>query len=133
VRETKLMFTTTIVLMFALIGWGFAKSIWQYILLIIPIAISAGIFNVSLTSLLTKSIYRENVGGTLGLAQSQQTFAQVITPLMGGPLIQYFGGYAVGLTAAFFLGISAMIEKKQLLGMPEAQGPCSRAEAVNKT
>ena len=75
VRETRLIFFSTLVLMFGLLGWGFASSVWQYILLIIPIAVTAGLFNVSLTSLLTKSTYKESVGGTLGLAQSQQTFS----------------------------------------------------------
>ena len=130
VRETRLIFFSTLVLMFGLLGWGFASSVWQYILLIIPIAVAAGLFNVSLTSLLTKSTYKESVGGTLGLAQSQQTFAQVITPLIGGPLIQYFGGYAVGLTAAFFLAISALLERKNLINMPRQVGPCSRVETA---
>lgn len=128
VLETRLIFFSTLVLMFGLLGWGFASSVWHYILLIIPIAVAAGLFNVSLTSLLTKSTYKESVGGTLGLAQSQQTFAQVITPLIGGPLIQYFGGYAVGLTAAILLGISALLESKNLLNMPQKFGPCSRVE-----
>jgi len=130
IRETRLIFYATIVLMFSLLGWGFAQTVWQIIVLIIPIAISAGIFNVSLTSLLTKSTYRESVGGTLGLAQSQQTFARVITPLIGGPLIQYFGGYAVGLTAAVLLGISALFESKLLTSIPEPHGPCKRAETA---
>jgi DHA1 family tetracycline resistance protein-like MFS transporter len=130
VRETRLILFSTLVLMFALLGWGFAISTWQYILLIIPIAIAAGIFNVSLTSLLTKSTNKESVGETLGFAQSQQTFAQVITPLIGGPLIQFFGGYAVGLTAAIFLGISLVLEWKNLLNLPQQIGPCSRVETA---
>ena len=130
VRESRLIFYSTLVLMFGLLGWGFASTVWQYILLIIPIAISAGLFNVSLTSLLTKSAYQDSVGGTLGLAQSQQTFAQVITPLMGGPLIQYFGGYAVGISAAILLALSALIEYRKLLPMPEQLGPCSRVETI---
>ena len=130
VRETRFIFYSTLVLMFGLLIWGFASNVWQYILLIIPIAVSAGLFNVSLTSLLTKSTYKENVGGTLGLAQSQTTFAQVITPLIGGSLIQYFGGYAVGLTAALFLAITALLESKNLINMPQQLGPCSRVETV---
>lgn len=133
VRETRLMFYSTIVLMFGLLGWGFAASVWHYVVLIVPIAIAAGVFNVSLTSLLTKSTHKESVGGTLGLAQSQQTFAQVITPLMGGPLIQYFGGYAVGITAAVLLGISALLEHRNLVRLPEPHGPCSRAEAAGSS
>lgn len=130
VRETKLIYFSTLVLMVGLLGWGFASTVWQYILLIIPIAVAAGLFNVSFTSLLTKSTYKESIGGTLGLAQSQQTFAQVITPLAGGALVQYFGGYSVGLIAAFFLGISAYLERKNLTNMPQQVGPCSRVETV---
>lgn len=128
VPETRLIFVTTLVLMLGLLGWGFAETVWQYVVLIIPIAITAGLFNVSLTSLLTKSTYKESVGGTLGLAQSQQTFAQVITPLVGGALIQYFGGYAVGLLAAFLLAVSAILERKNLINLPQQMGPCSRVE-----
>jgi len=133
VRETRLIFTTTLVLMAGLLGWGFASAVWQLILLIVPIAVAAGLFNVTLTSLLTKSTYKESVGGTLGLAQSQQTFAQVITPLIGGALIQFVGGYAVGLLAAFLLGISAFLERKNLIRMPTQAGPCSRVEVPEAT
>jgi len=132
IRETRLMFYSTLILIVGMLGWGFARTIWQIILVIIPIAISAGIFNVSLTSLLTKSTYRESVGGTLGLAQSQQTFAQVVTPLMGGPLIQYFGGYAVGVLAAGLLGVSALIESISLSRIPDPHGPCSHAEMTDQ-
>lgn len=128
VRETKLIFISTIVLMVGLLGWGFASNVWQYIFLIIPIAVAAGLFNVSFTSLLTKSAFKETIGGTLGLAQSQQTFAQVITPLMGGVLIQFFGGYAVGLMAALFLGISALLERKNIVKITQKAGPCSKVE-----
>lgn len=130
VRETRLIYFSTLVLMIGLFGWGFASTVWQYILLIIPIAVSAGLFNVSFTSLLSKSTYQESIGGTLGLAQSQQTLAQVITPLVGGALIQFFGGYSVGLIAAFLLGISAYLERKNLLNMPQQVGPCSRVETA---
>ena len=128
VRESRLVFISTLVLIVGLLGWGFASSVWQYILVIIPISVSAGLFNVSIISLLTKATARESVGGTLGLAQSQQTLAQVITPLIGGPLIQYFGGYAVGLIAAVFLVISALFERKSLINHPELSGPCSQVE-----
>ena len=128
VRESRLVFVSTLVLIFALLGWGFASSVGQYILVIIPISISAGLFNVSLTSLLTKAASKESVGGTLGLAQSQQTLAQVIAPLIGGPLIQYFGGYAVGLIAAIFMVVSALFERKTLLDHPELSSPCAQVE-----
>jgi len=133
VRETRLIFFATLVLLFGLLGWGFASSVLEYVLVIIPIAIAAGLFNVSLASLLTKATAQESVGGMLGLAQSQQTFAQVITPLIGGPLIQFYGGYAVGLSAAFFMGISFLLEGKFLLNQPQKIGPCSAVETVKES
>ena len=111
-KESQLIFIATITLAMGLIGWGYAATVTQYIIVIIPISIAAGIVSVSLNSLLTKSIKKESIGGTLGLAQSQQTFAQVVTPIIGGPLIQFFGGYSVGILAAIFMAISALLVGK---------------------
>ena len=114
-EESHLIFYGTVILAFGLVAWGFSTSVLHYILVIIPISISAGIANVSLNSLLTKSISKQSVGGTLGLTQSQQTLAQIITPLIGGALLQYYGGYAVGLLAGLLIAIGAFLIGRKYL------------------
>ena len=127
-KETRLMFVSTIVLIVSLIGWSFANNVWLLALILVPTAISAGIFNVLISSQITKAVYKENVGGTLGITQSQQALAQVVAPLIGGFLIQFVGTYAVGLAGALLMGIAAIYEKIHLIGRGDLTGPCVRNE-----
>jgi MFS family permease len=80
------------------------------------------------TSLLTKAVHKEEVGGTLGLAQSQQSLAGIFAPLVGGPLIQFVGAPAVGLLGAGLMAIAALIEVRVLLKGRELHGPCGYEE-----
>ena len=126
--ERKLIFAATLTLAASLVGWAFAPSVFALAVVLVPTAISAGITNVISTSLLTKAIHQEEVGGMLGISQSQQTFARVVAPLAGGPLIQYVAASAVGLVGAGLMGVAAYLEKKALLSRPPLKGPCGWEE-----
>jgi DHA1 family tetracycline resistance protein-like MFS transporter len=129
-NERKLLFTSTIVLSFSLLAWAFVPNVVILALVMVPTAISAGITSVLSASLLTKSIHREEVGGTLGLAQAQQSFAGVVAPFAGGQLIQYIGTPAVGVVGALLMAIAVVIEKRVLLSGPELEGPCAWEEGA---
>jgi hypothetical protein len=85
--------------------------------------------SVVITSQLTKAIRKEEVGGTLGLDDSLQTFAQIVTPVAGGALIQFLGAPALGFVAGTLMAIAALVVQLTLMGKPELHGPCSTEDA----
>ena len=102
-KERKLITTSIILLAISLFIWGFARQIWTLLIILAPIALSADILNTLITSQITKAVYKEDVGGTLGLTSSLQTMAQITTPAMGGLLLSSLGPWALGITSSIFM------------------------------
>lgn len=128
VKEKTLFMGSTLVLMGSLIGWAFAPNAWLLALIMVPLSISAGLTTVLSATLLTKAIKKEEVGEILGLTQTQASFSRILAPLIGGPLIQYVAGSAVGLLGAFLMGIAAMVEIQVFKGLAARNIPCGQEE-----
>ena len=125
-KERKLIVTSILLLAICLLVWGFTKDIWLLLIILAPIALSAGILNTLLTSQITKAVYKEDVGGTLGLANSMQTLAQIVTPGMGGIILSSLGPWALGASSSLFMVfayISAMGKKTRHSDLDD-QSPC---------
>lgn len=114
----------------ALVIWGFSSNIIMLLIILAPIALAGGVLNVVLTSELTKSIFKEDVGGTLGLSASLQTFAQIVSPALGGILLDKVGTWSVGAVAGIIMIGATLFIQSQLLKKPEMHGPCGR---INET
>jgi DHA1 family tetracycline resistance protein-like MFS transporter len=123
-REKHLLLASTFILTAGLAVWGFTPNVIMLAVIMIPISISAGLANVVSTSLLTKASRAGEVGGILGFTQSQQSFARILAPLAGGPLIQYVGAPAVGLLGTLLMGIAAVTETRVFRTNPDLNGPC---------
>ena len=122
-RERSLIYAGTIILAVALTAWGFTPNIWLLLIVLAPIALSAGVLNTVITSQTTKFIYKEDVGGTLGLANSMQTFAQIVSPGIGGFLLGYAGTWSVGLLAGLLMAGTAIYTYRYVMQQPEKDGP----------
>jgi DHA1 family tetracycline resistance protein-like MFS transporter len=121
--ERDLVYAAAIVITIMLTVWGFTAHIGLLLIILAPIALAAGILNTVLTSMLTKSVYREDVGGTLGLDNSMQTFAQIVTPGLGGFLLGALGAPALGLTAGVFMLIATLITRSKVVRQAPTDGP----------
>ena len=99
-KERQLILSSILIMAASLLAWGLTKDVWLLLVVLAPIALSGGILNTVLTSQITKAVYQEDVGGTLGLANSMQTLAQIITPGLGGVLLSNLGPWALGATAS---------------------------------
>jgi DHA1 family tetracycline resistance protein-like MFS transporter len=129
-QERSLAYISTIVMTLMLLAWGFTGQVWLLLVILAPIALSAGVLNTILSSMLTKSVYREDVGGTLGLDSSMQTFAQIVTPGMGGYLLGTLGAPGLGLAAGGFMLIAAWITRSKVSRHAILEGPCCYCEEV---
>ena len=125
-KERHLVVTSILLLAVSLLIWGFTKDIWLLLIILAPIALGAGILNTLLTSQITKAVYKEDIGGTLGLANSMQTMAQILTPGIGGIILSSLGPWGLGASSSLFMVfafISTLGKKTRHTDLDD-QSPC---------
>jgi DHA1 family tetracycline resistance protein-like MFS transporter len=88
----------------SLLAWAFAPSLMLLLIVMAPLAFAGGMLNTVLSSALTKSVYPEEIGGTLGLSASVDSLTRVIAPSAGGFLLEAFGTWAPGVFSALVMG-----------------------------
>jgi DHA1 family tetracycline resistance protein-like MFS transporter len=101
--DKQLIFTSTIVMTLALAAWAFVPNLWMLLIVLAPLSAANGTLNTVLNSALTKSVYPEEVGGTLGLAASIESLSRVVAPSVGGVLLQNVGTWAPGIFSALVM------------------------------
>lgn len=85
--------------------YSFSSNIPILIVFLTPIAVSSALMGISITSLTTKSVSSEKIGGTLGVFSSVDSLTRIVSPLLGAAIIQYFGAKFLGP----FVGISVFV------------------------
>ena len=78
--DKQLIFVSTIVMALSLAAWALAPNLIMLLVVLAPLSASNGTLNTVLNSALTKSVYPEEVGGTLGLAASIESLSRVVAP-----------------------------------------------------
>jgi len=124
--ERALIFAGTLILAGAFALWAIVPNVWLLLIVLMPIALAAGILNVMLSTQLTKAVYKEDVGGTLGLAASLRTLAQIIMPGLGGLLLDSAGAWSLGLVSGLLMASTALLVQRTIMRRPEITGPCDR-------
>ena len=125
-KEKMLIYNGTIIMGVGLFAWGFTRDLITLLIIIAPIAFSAGILNTVISSQLTKAVFKEDVGGIMGLSSSMQTFSQIVSPGIGGLLLQFVGGWSLGTLSAILMAITAIFSYHMVLNKPDIMGPCDR-------
>ncbi len=87
----------------SLLAWAFAPSIWFLLIVLIPIALAAGVLNTVINSALTKAVQSSEFGGILGLSAALESATRVIAPTAGGILLDYLGTSAPGVVSGVVL------------------------------
>jgi DHA1 family tetracycline resistance protein-like MFS transporter len=101
-RPLLILSITGTVAGFLLLGW--ADSLWWLPVLLAPMALPGGVLGVAANNMLTKSVFPEVVGGTLGIAASWGSLVRVVSPVAGPFLLEKVIPAAPGL-----LGVLLMI------------------------
>lgn len=102
-RENWLIVAGLWIMMGALLAWGFTTQLWLLLVVILPLALSGGVLNTVLQSAISKSVGRDEIGGTLGIASALEAITRVIAPTLGGFLIQQVGRWAPGIFSALIM------------------------------
>ena len=131
--EKQLIFGSTILLTVSFVGWAFTPSLAVLLIVLIPLSIGTGVMNTVISSALSKSVYPEEVGGTLGLSASLESFSRVIAPTLGGLLLGQVGPWAPGILSALIMGWLISFTYRRLIANPDpplpARGEPQWAEA----
>ena len=132
--EKQLIFASTILLTVSFVGWAFTPSLAVLLIVLIPLSIGTGVMNTVISSALSKSVYPEEVGGTLGLSASLESFSRVIAPTLGGLLLGQVGPWAPGILSALIMGWLISFTYRRLIANPDpplpARGEPQWAEAT---
>ncbi len=107
-KEAVLIFWAIAILSLSLIGWSLTPSLPVLFIVLIPIAFSGGVFNTVINSSISKAVHPDEVGGMLGIGASLESVTRVISPILGGLLLQQFGAGAPGIFCAIVTGLLAI-------------------------
>jgi DHA1 family tetracycline resistance protein-like MFS transporter len=122
-REIMLTFAAVFLLAVSLFGWAIVSTLPMLLLILIPIALSAGILNTIINSLLSKSVYPEEVGGTMGLSSSLESLTRIIAPVLGGVMLGQVGTWAPGIFGAILMGLVLYLVWNRLIANPDPPLP----------
>lgn len=132
--DTQLIFTSTIIMALSLLAWAFAPGLTLLLIIMAPLAFAGGTLNTVLSSALTKSVYPEEIGGTLGLSTSVESLTRVIAPAAGGFLLEAFGTWAPGVFSALVMGwLITFVWRRMVLNPDPALPPRVAAASMSLT
>ncbi len=114
--EYRLIFWNTLIQAASLLAWAFTPSVPVLMIVMIPLAFSTGVLNVVINSAITRAVPPQEIGGTLGIAGSLESFSRVISPVAGGFLLGTAGAWAPGLVgAAIMVWVMAFARRRLIL------------------
>jgi DHA1 family tetracycline resistance protein-like MFS transporter len=130
--DKQLIFGGSVLLSASLLAWGFTGSIWMLLVVLVPTTLSAGVLGVAINSALTKSVYPEEVGGTLGLAGALNGATRVVAPIAGGWLIGQYGPAWPGIVGAVLMAGLAAFSWSRILFVPDLSCPQPAPDALGR-
>jgi DHA1 family tetracycline resistance protein-like MFS transporter len=99
-RENAIIITSMWLMVFGLAGWAITPNLPVLLVVMLPLSLGGGMLNTVINSAITKSVTREEIGGTLGISTSLESVSRVIAPSAGGFLLQNLGAWAPGVVSA---------------------------------
>ena len=105
-RDAILIEGGLLMLALGMLMWAFSPNVPILVLSLTPIALAGGLLNTIVPSALTKTVEPQEVGGILGLSTSMESFTRVISPLLGGFLLERVSYWAPGAFGALLLFIT---------------------------
>jgi MFS family permease len=93
--------------------WGLVPNLWTLLIVLIPLSFGGGVLNTVINSALSKSVYPEEIGGTLGIAASLESLTRVISPVLGGVLLQWARPWGPALfTGAVMIYVATFVWRR---------------------
>ena len=115
-RENHLIFGGFLLLGLSLISWAYAPTVTILLVVLAPLALSGGVLNTVINSSLSKVVHADEIGGILGISSSLDSLSRVISPALGGYLLEHGGTWAPGLFGSVLLVLFLPYAWKKILG-----------------
>jgi len=123
--DSRLILGSTVVMAAGLGAWAVTPNVTSLLIVLIPIAVAGGILNTTINSAMSKAVAPIEIGGILGLAASLESLTRVISPSLGGLMLEKLGTWAPGVFGAVILAwlatyIYRRVLHKELQFVPSA-------------
>jgi DHA1 family tetracycline resistance protein-like MFS transporter len=102
-RETRLVLGAALLMVPSLLAWAIVSNVPLLLVVLAPLALGGGVLNTVISSLITKSVHPDEIGGALGLSASLESLTRVLAPALGGLLIQRLGASSLGVVAGVLM------------------------------
>lgn len=133
-NEYRLIFLATLLMTVSLFAWAAAPNLLFVLVILAPLALAAGTLNTLLNSTLSKAVYPEEVGGTLGISASLESLTRVISPTAGGLLLGSLGAWAPGLVSGLIMIWTVSYAWRRLVQNPDPPlPPRTNSEGMTST
>jgi DHA1 family tetracycline resistance protein-like MFS transporter len=117
--DRQLMLWSAIAMAVGFALWAFVPNLWTLLIVLIPLSFGGGILNTVINSSLSKSVYPEEIGGTLGISASIESLTRVISPVLGGLLLQWARPWGPAIFTAVVMAYVAFFAWRRLFVKPD--------------
>jgi len=107
-QDQFLIISGMILMIFGFLAWAFAPTVLLLLVSVTPIALAGGMLNTILSAALTKTVEPQEVGGILGLSTSIESFTRVLSPMIGGFLLDKVAYWAPGSFSALLMIVTLL-------------------------
>ncbi len=121
--EPRLILSASILMAASLAAWAAVPNLILLLIVLIPLSVATGVLNTVISSALSKAVYPEEVGGTLGLAASLESLSRVLAPSAAGFLLGSLGVWAPGVVAAVIMAWVVSFAWRRLIARPDPPLP----------
>jgi DHA1 family tetracycline resistance protein-like MFS transporter len=121
--EYRLIFWATMIMTITLFTWAVVPNLIGLLIILAPMAAAAGVLNTLINSALSKSVYPEEVGGTLGISASLESLTRALSPSAGGYLLGSLGTWAPGLLSGLIMLWTVSYTWRRLIANPDPPLP----------
>ncbi len=104
-------------------GLGLLAVAGGALVVLAPLALASGVLRVAVNAALTRSVWPEEVGGTLGLSASLGSLSRVVAPTIGGFLLGRVGAPAPGVLGALLMAWLVYYTWRRVLFVPDLACP----------
>lgn len=107
--EQKLQYISFITVILGMLGSVFVTEWWMLYLVLTFFSFGSGLLRPIILGEISRKSSENEQGAVLGVANSLGSIAQIIGPIVGGFVINYFFPGSLGITAAFVASIGFLL------------------------
>jgi DHA1 family tetracycline resistance protein-like MFS transporter len=118
--ENQMIITGLWLMTAGLLGWAFTPNVIVLLIVMLPLALAGGVLNTVINSAISKAVNVDEIGGTLGISASLESATRVISPTIGGYLLQQFGTWAPGIFSALIMSYALWLAYQRIVRVTPA-------------